>query len=553
MIKRRSFSFLLAALVTGTTAHGQAHSPHAPSIPAAEQVPLFDNLGRHHHAVTTTSRRAQQFFDQGLRLIFAFNHDEAIRAFSEAARLDPNCAMAYWGIGFAHGPNYNLPLDDERNRAAVAATQKAVALASGGTPREQAYIAALARRYSLEPGADRKSLDVAFADAMRLVAQQYADDLDAATLFAEAMMDLRPWDLWTLDGQPQPGTLEIVATLERVLRKDPNHPGANHYFVHAIEASNRPDRGLPSARRLQTLVPGAGHLVHMPSHIYMRVGRYADATEANRRAVAVDRQYLAVAKPSGVYPMMYYPHNITFLQAAATMEGRSADAIAAAREVAAMLTPEMVREMPMVEAFTPSVYFAFVRFGRWEEMLREAEPATDLRYTAALWHYGRGFALVRTGRPEEAAAELTQLQTVAAEVPQDRIIGDNTPAAMNLGIAQEILAGELAARNGRIDDAERHLAHAVELQDRLPYTEPPPWYYPVRQSLGAVLLAADRPRDAESVFRADLARNPENGWSLFGLERSLKAQGKSAQAARVGKRFRRAWARADVALSASRF
>lgn len=530
-----------------------AAAEHQRSSKAAGKVPLFDNLGRHHHAVTTKSPLAQRYFDQGLRLIYAFNHDEAVRAFTEAARLDPNCAMAYWGIGLAHGPNYNLPLDDERSKAAYAATQEAVKRAPKASAAERAYIGALAKRYSLAPDADRKALDQSYADAMRNVAHTYPDDTDAATLYAESLMDLRPWALWTLDGQPQPGTLEIVATLEAVLKKEPMHPGANHYYIHAIEASTQPERGLVAAERLHDLVPGAGHLVHMPSHIYMRTGRYADAAEANTRAIKVDEAYIAAVKPEGVYPMMYYPHNIHFLWAAASMEGRSADAIRAAKEVTKRVSPEMVKEMAMVEYFVPTSLFAQARFGKWNEILAEPAPPADQAYTTGAWHYARGLAFAATDRLDDAAKEQQAVAAAAAAMPSDRIIGDNTPPAALLQIAADTLAGEIAARRGQTDEAVKELREAVRLQDALPYTEPPPWYYPTRQALGAVLLAAGRPAEAEVVYLEDLERNPENGWSLFGLAQALRARGGEEQAAEIDKRYRKAWEHADVTLTASRF
>jgi len=530
-----------------------AAAEHQHSSKAATKVPLFNNLGTHHHAITTRSPSAQRYFDQGLRLIYAFNHDEAVRAFKEAARLDPNCAMAYWGIGLALGPNYNLPLDEERNKAAYAATQKAFKLAPKASAPERAYIAALTKRYSLAPDTDRKALDLAYADAMREVARAYPDDTDAATLFAEAMMDLRPWALWTLDGQPQPGTLEIVATLEEVLKKEPMHPGANHYYIHAIEASPQPERGLVAAERLHGLVPGAGHLVHMPSHIYMRTGRYADAADANVQAIKVDEAYIAAVKPDGAYPMMYYPHNIHFLWAAASMEGRSADALRAGREVTKNVSPEMVKEMGMVEYFVPTALFALARFGKWSDILAEPAPPPDQPYAAGIWHYARGLAFAATGQLDEAAKEQQAVAAAAAAMPPDRIIGDNTPAAALLHIADDTLAGEIAARHGQTDDAVKFLQQAVRTQDALPYSEPPPWYYPARQSLGAVLLAAGRPAEAEVVYREDLERNPENGWSLFGLAQALRARKADAEAAEIETRYHRAWERADVTLTASRF
>jgi hypothetical protein len=546
---RRSSIIVLSLLLALPAAAAHEHTTPA----ARDTVPLFDNLGTHHHAITTQVPLAQQYFDQGLRLVYAFNHDEAVRAFKETARLDPNCAMAYWGIGLALGPNYNLALDPERNKEAYAATQQAVQLAPKASKQERAYIAALAKRYSLAPDADRKALDQAYATAMRGVAQAYPNDADAAVLYAEAMMDLRPWDLWTADGQPQPGTLEIIATLEEVMKKNPSHPGANHYYIHAVEPSPHPERALAAADRLRTLVPGAGHLVHMPSHVYIRVGRYADASDANERAIAVDEAYIAVAHPEGVYPMMYYPHNIHFFWAAASMEGRSADAIRAGRRVTDQLTPEMVKEMPMTEYFAPTALFALARFGKWEDILKEPAPPDGMPYATAMWHYARGLAFAATGKLDDAAKEEQAVVAAAAAMPADRIIGDNTPAIALLHIASDVLAGEIAARRGQTDDAIKHLEQAVRTQDALPYSEPPPWYYPTRQSLGAVLLAAGRPADAEAVFREDLKRNPENGWSLYGLTQSLQARKADAEAAATDARFQKAWARADVTLSAARF
>jgi len=534
-----------AAPAGGTAVHAAAGAEN--SAPP----PLYADLGTYHHPVTCTPQ-AQQYFDQGLRLVYSFNHDEAVRAFKQAARLDPNCAMAYWGIALALGPNINLPIDAERAQAAHAAVQQAAALAPKASAAEQAYIAALAMRYSRDPNADRQQLDRAYADAMRRVAQQYPDDLDASTLFAESLMDLRPWDLWSVDGQPRPETPEIVATLEGVLQKDPNHPGANHYYLHAIEASPNPERGLPSAVRLSTLVPGAGHLVHMPSHIYIRTGRYADAAAANRQAIAVDERYIAAAQPQGFYPMMYYPHNIHSLWAATSMQGRSADAIRAGRDVTAKVSPAMAREMPMLEYYTPTAYFALARFGRWQEILAEPAPPDDLQYTAAMWHYARGLAYAATGRFADAERERAALDALAKQIPPNRIVGDNQPAWQLLRIASLLLAGEIASRHGQCEEALPKLEEAVSVQDGLPYSEPPPWYYPARESLGAAFLACERPDAAAVVYREDLRRYPNNGWALYGLAQALREQ-KAPEAAAADEQFRAAWHDADIQLTSSRF
>ena len=534
---------------TRTPVMSDMHAAH--SAENGAPPPLYSDLGTHHHPVSC-SPAAQQYFDQGLRLVYGFNHDEAVRAFKEAARLDPNCAMAYWGIALALGPNINQPLDAERAQAANDALHQATALAPKASPAEQAYIAALTVRYSEDPNTDRQQLDRDYADAMRRVARQYPDDLDASTLFAESLMDLRPWDLWSVDGQPRPETGEIVATLEGVLQKDPNHPGANHYYIHAVEASPNPERGLPSAERLSTLMPGAGHVVHVPSHIYIRTGRYAEAAAANRQAIAVDERYIAAVQPTGFYPMMYYPHNIHFLWFATTMQGRSAEAIRSGREVSAKVTPAMAREMPMLEYFTPTSYFALARFGRWQEILAAPAPPADLVYTTAMWHYARGLADAATGHFAEATRERAALVELAQQIPSDRIVGDNQPAWQLLRLASLLLAGEIAARQGQCEEALPKLEEAVSVQDGLPYMEPPPWYYPARDSLGAALLSCGRADTAELVYREDLRRNPNNGWALYGLAQALRAQ-KDADATATDEQFRVAWRDADVKLTSSRF
>jgi tetratricopeptide (TPR) repeat protein len=526
---------------------------HDHGAPARDGVPLFDNLGTHHHAITTQVPDAQRYFDQGLRLVYAFNHEEAIRAFREAARLDPTCAMAWWGVALASGPNYNLPLDPEREAAALDAVARGNALAAQASPRERQYLDAVAIRYGKAPGGDRKALDRAYAEAMKKVMQDDPSDLDAAVIYAEALMVLRPWDLWTLDGHPNPGTEEIVATLERVLQKAPDHPGANHYYIHAVEASRTPERALESARRIGTAMPGAGHLVHMPSHIYMRTGRWEDAAAANERAIVVDQAYIEKEKPAGVYPMMYYPHNLHFLWSAASMQGRSRDALAAARQVGGAIEPDMLRAMPMLEYFAPTVVFGLVRFGRWDDVLKEPAPGDDFVYATGMWHYARGMAFAATGRADDAARERAHVETAAKVTPIDRIVADNQPARRLLELAAAVLAGESAARAGNAETAIRELERAVVLEDALPYTEPPAWYFPVRQSLGAALLAAGRTDAAAAVYREDLRRNPENGWSLFGLAKSLRAGGEARAAAATDRRFRSAWTRADVTLTASRF
>jgi tetratricopeptide (TPR) repeat protein len=539
---------VLLALTACTPAHRHLAAPDDTTPP-----PLYANLGDYSRKISTPSPLAQAYFDQGLRLVYAFNHWEARRAFREAARLDPGCAMCYWGLALTHGSNYNSPADAERERAAWEAVEKARALASGAAPAERALIEAQAVRHSPDPKADRAALARAYADAMRAVAGRFPDDPDAATFFADALMNLRPWNLWRRDGQPQPGTEEIVQTLERTLVTRPDHPGALHLYIHAVEAGPEPERGEAAADRLGPLMPGAGHLVHMPSHIYLRVGRYADAATANARAVEADRAYFAVSRPSETYRMGYYPHNIEFLWFAASMEGRSAETVRAARELAAATPPEMVREMPEMEAAHAAPLFALARFGRWDEILREPAPDRTWPYATGAWRYARGLAFAATGRPEPARAELAELKAVAATVPSDRIAASFFKQTEMLGLAGEVLAGEIAGRGGDLPAAVGHLTAAIEIQDGQWFREPPPWYFPVRQSLGAVLLHAGRPAEAEEVYREDLHRNPGNGWSLFGLAQALRVQDKLAEASIVEERFRRAWSRADVTLPASRF
>jgi tetratricopeptide (TPR) repeat protein len=530
----------------------EASPPHSHE-PAEGKVPLFDDLGTYTHPVTTTVPLAQRYFDQGLRLAYGFNHDEAKRAFEEAARLDPKCAMAWWGVALVLGPNINLPTDPAREMEAMEAVGKAKALAGGASDVERGYIDAIAKRYSTDTRMERTAKDQGYADAMRDLAKRYPNDLDAATLFAEALMDLHPWDLWTLDGKPKWDVEEIVSTLEGVLKTNPKHPGANHLYIHAVEASPSPERALSSAERFTSgLVPGAGHLVHMPAHVYMRTGRYADAVEANARAAALDKSYIAKEKVQGVYPMIYYNHNLQFLAAAAAMDGRSETAIRTARELVGEVHVEMVKEMPMVEMVVPTSLWMMTRFGKWDEILADPAPHAALSYTTGMWHYARGMALTRKGKPEEAAKELEQLRGIAGKLPPDLMMNLNSAVSL-LAIASDVLAGEMAAARGRHVKAVDLLEKAIRGEDALRYDEPPAWYYPVRQSLGAVLLAAKRTSDAEAVYREDLRRNPENGWSLFGLVQCLEARGAKDEAAATRRRFEAAWSRADVKLTASRF
>jgi tetratricopeptide (TPR) repeat protein len=514
---------------------------------------LYDTLGRHSYKVTTASVDAQRWFDQGLRLVHAFNHHEAQKAFREATRLDPTCAMCFWGIAMTEGSNYNDPTNTEREHRALAAARQAVALATRARPEERALIDAIARRHSADPAAARQALDIAYADAMREAARRFPDDLEIATFSADAMMLLRPWNLWAPDGTPHPGTADILQTLERVLARNPDHPGALHLYIHAVEAGAQPGRGEVAADRLSKLMPGAGHIVHMPSHIYWRVGRYTDAVAVNTAAVKADETYFKTAQPSPIYLGLYHPHNIDFIWQSASMQGRSADTLGAARQLASKAPPEMIKQMPDMETVPLAPLVALLRFGRWDEALAHPAPPRDWAYTRGVWHYARGVAFSAKGQAGEARRELTELESILQSVPPERTVAFFFRAKNMLQLAANVLAGEIAAKGGDTATAERLLRAAVAEQDTHWFTEPPPWYYPVRQSLGAVLLQAGRPADAEKVYREDLARNPGNGWSLFGLTQSLRAQGKTAEAAQAETSFRRAWARADVTLTASRF
>jgi tetratricopeptide (TPR) repeat protein len=517
-------------------------------------APRLQNLGNHTFPVTTSSAEAQLFINQGMMLAYGFNHAEAARSFAEAARLDPDSAMAYWGLAFVLGSNINMAMSPEAEPQAYAMIQKAMALKQKASAKERAYIDALAKRYSGEAKPDRPTLDRAYAAAMRGLHESFPDDLDAATLYAEAVMDLRPWNYWTRDMQPYPETVEILRVLESVLARNPNHPGAIHLYIHSVELA-RPELAEAPAERLWTLAPGAGHLVHMSSHIFRRIGRYADSSKSNEDAIAADEDYITQCRAQGVYPLAYYPHNIHFLWDSATMEGRSRVAIAAARKSASKIPEGVWREVPLVHQFLVAPLFAYTRFGEWDLILKEPRPPEDSPFWIGVWSYARGLAFTATGKLDKAAQELNRLQKIAAEKSLDglRVTFSRNGAKPILEIAVEVLAGELAAKRGDYAQAIARLHRGVLLEDYLIYNEPPDWHVPVRQSLGAVLLEAGRAAEAEALYWQDLSRNRENGWALFGLKKSLHAQGKEEEAAAVEKRFRTAWQQADVTLTASRF
>jgi tetratricopeptide (TPR) repeat protein len=523
----------------------------ARSADQTDSPPLFDNLGTLHHSITTASEQAQRYFDQGLRFVYAFNHEEAILSFQAAARQDPQAAMAYWGIALASGPNINAAMSKDDERRAVDAIRKARTYANTVSAAEKAYIDALAKRYISARKASRTALDKAYADGMRAVWLAHMDDPDAGTLFAEALMDLRPWDFWTSDRTPKTGTTELVAVLEQVIAVHPDHPGACHYFIHALEASPYPERALPCAERLPSLMPGAGHLLHMPAHIYIKLGKYHEATERNEEAAHVDRAYLAARPPIGDYADGYYSHNLHFLWASLMMEGRSAEAINAAREVAKTITEDEARANKGKEFFLPMPLYSMIRFGQWSELLHELPPPKGMPLMEGMWRLGRGFALAETGRISGAEGEHYALANLTKHIRRDRSHEEKISRTL-LKIAERMLAAEIAAHRQRPDDAIRLFREAVKLEESLPPAEPPRWPLPVRHYLGPALLLAGRPADAEAEYRGDLARNPENGWALIGLIQSLRAQQKDDQAAEAENRFKKAWAYADVIPAASR-
>jgi tetratricopeptide (TPR) repeat protein len=508
-------------------------------------------VGRQHHAIKTQSTEAQAYFDQGITLLYGFNHEEAARAFRRAGELDPASPMPLWGIAVAAGPNYNLDVDAEREKMAFETVQKAQKLGENAPQVEKDYVAALAVRYSGDANPYYKKLSRDFAAAMKKLTQKYPDDLDAATMYAESLMDLTPWKLWSHDGQPGENTLEIVRVLESVLERDPNHAGANHYYIHAVEASPNPERALPCAHRLDTMVPQAGHLVHMPAHTYIRTGDYLAAAKNNALAAQVDRAYAQKAEKEGsMYDLMYHSHNEHFLAMAASMAGNYTQAKAAADGLAKRLAPH-AKTMLMLDGFMSTPLWVDARFGKWDAILARPEPAKELMATHVMWRYTRALAYAAKGNVDKASAERGEFAVEAARVPADVNFGEQNSAKDVMVIAGHILDARTAMAQGKKDDAIAHLRQAVTAQDALNYDEPADWYYSVRESLGAVLLAASQATEAEQVFREDLRRNPRNPRSLFGLMQSLRTQQKEADAAWVEQQFKTAWRGADTKLQLS--
>lgn len=512
-----------------------------------KQTTLSDGLGNIDHPVSTGSREAQKFFNQGLAYIYAFNHEEAIRSFKQAARLDPELAMAYWGASLALGSNYNLQADAAQLKEAYANLQKAIALSSKSSEIERDYITALSKRYSADENADRQKLAQNYKTAMGELAKKYPDDLDAATLYAESMMNLRPWQLWSLNGKPAEGTLEIIAVLEGVMKRNPNHTGANHYYIHAVEASPNPERGLPSAARLGWLAPNAGHLVHMPSHIYIRTGDYTEAAKSNANAIVADQNYIQKTGAKGVYTMMYYNHNIHFLSAASAMNGNFAEALKSARELEANVRPHL-KTMPMLEMFAPYPLVTLVRFQKWDEVMKYPQPESDLRITNGFWHFARGMALADHGKITEAKKELASLKEKISSIPADTGFGNSTAHAV-LKVADELLSGQILLAQGDNRAGIELLRKAAASEDVVNYNEPPDWDIPVRERLGQALLIDGQFAEAEKIYRDELAKHARNGRALFGLAESLRKQNKMSSAQMVQREFEKAWEKSDTRLS----
>jgi tetratricopeptide (TPR) repeat protein len=534
-------AFTIPAIAVSATAE-DASAPLAPTL---------EGLGDLHYPITTSSEAAQRFFDQGLRLVYAFNHAEAVRAFDEASRLDPEAPMPHWGKALALGRNLNDSMPRERELQALASLKQAQDRSDNASEREQALIGALASRYSTDEDADRPAFDAAWVDAIAKVAEQFPDDPEPATLHAAAIMNTMPWDYWR-GGKPQPGTVEAKELLEQVIAAHPDHPGAHHYYIHLMEA-REPHLAEPSADALGMLMPAAGHLVHMPAHIYIRVGRYDDAVTSNQRAIAADLDYIAQCNAQGLYPVAYYPHNIHFLWASATFGGRAELAIESADDLAGEVPAELAPTLAFLQNYLATPLFARVRFGRWQEVLETPRPPAGQTFQTAMWHYAQGLAMAAGGDPRGARRHLKALGKLRRNPELSDLRISFAQGSDLVRLTEHLLAGEMQATRGRMGRAVDEMRSAVTLQDSFRYAEPPSFHYPVRQSLGAVLLEAGRASEAEAVYRRDLEHNPHNGWSLFGLAEALRAQERDEEANEAQQRFQEAWQSADVQLEASVF
>jgi len=538
---RRILALLVLALALCAPAFSQEHAEH-PAPPQAKSATLMTGYGDWRHPVSTKNAQAQAFFDQGLRLIYAFNHDEAMRSFQHAAELDPKLAMAYWGVAEAVGPNYNDPASKDRFAQAHDAIEKAQTLAPDASESDKAYIDALAKRFPADPESDLRAAAEEYRDAMRDVVKRFPDDLDAATLFAEAGMNLHPWGLWLLDGTPEDGTEEIVSTLESVIRREPNHLGAIHYYIHSVEASSSPERALAGANRLAQLAPAAGHIVHMPAHIYIRTGDYEAAVKTNQKAALADQAYIKTGAAEGIYSMMYYSHNLHFIAMAAAMNGNYLESRRGAQLLAANVGPH-VKGMPPLEGFMTVPLAVEVRFHKWNEILKTPQPDPAMHTATVFWYFARGLALASSGKLEEAEAEYKLVAEAEENTSPDAIfqMPINNKTKDILKIAENVLGAKISLAKNDMDAAVNQLRAAVTIQDSLKYDEPQDWFYPVRESLGAVLLKIGDYAGAEETFRVDLDRNPRNPRSLFGLEQALKAQERTYDAGFIRKQFEANW------------
>ena len=558
-------TFIVYLLAAGAAllpqpAFGQSHDSQPSGAPDtlagwAKGAQLFDGLGSFHRKITTRSSLAQKYFDQGMRFVWAFNHDEATRSFAKAAQIDPRCASCYWGVALTLGPNYNMPMmSSPRAKVGWQAVRKAEAYARRTTPVERALIAAVAKRYrgagEVDPS-NSKPLLSAYVEAMRRVAAKYPNDLDVQTMYAEGLMNTNPWKLWNLDGTANPGTEQIVELLQDVLKKDPKHPGANHYYIHAVEASQHPEVAVPSAEALEGMMPAAGHLEHMPAHILQRVGRYEEAAEANRKGAAADLTYLKETAPPDYYPM-YLIHNFQFLASAAGMEGRRAETIRALQDAREHVPDAMLLTMPGVDWSASFLYDGLIKFGMWDDMLKEPAPNPELPGATISYLQSRATALAATGKIEEAKAELAKTEKLIAGVPADAAQGNNEAKPL-YDIGQLKAQARIASAEGKHDDAVRLLTDAVGMEDKLAYNEPNDMIFPTRHLLGAELLVARKAGEAEAVYREDLKQHPNNGWAYFGLSEAFAAQKRDSEAAAARKRFEEAWSRADTKLASTAF
>lgn len=523
------------------------------NVDTTQQIaPLFENLGNLHFGISTKDQKAQTYFDQGLKLTYAFNHAEAHRSFMEASRLDPKAAMAFWGQAYALGPNINDPMpDDERRTKSYDALNKARNKAQNATPKEKALIEALSHRYSDDLTKDIPTLNMAYMNAMEKVVSKFPEDADVQTLYAASVMNTMPWKYWDNIGNPAPNTLKGKAALERAMVLNPDHPGAHHYYIHMVELP-KPDLAIPSADKLGSLMPAAGHIVHMPSHIYIRVGRYDDAVKANQAAILADEDYISQCYSQGMYPLGYYPHNLHFLWSAATLLGNSDIAIDAAKKTAEKVPIGEMITMPFLQDFASTPLLAYTRFGKWNEILTIPYPGDDYRHLKLIWHYARGIAFIRKNNIKEAKEELEALTLMKNDPELETVAANYTnPTSVIAQIAHSVVSGEISAAEGDLAKAVEHLSKAIYLEDHLIYSEPTAWHIPVRQTLGAVLVKAEKFSEAEKLYKEDLEVLRQNGWSLMGLHQSLMGQGKLEEAKMIKQEFDTAWKHADIKISTS--